>query len=200
MVYQALGWDLPVQQCRNHRIWIYSSHRPRCHPVTSVTSSQATFVSHPKDTETALGVHQRAGIWVNPCVEQFKLCSTGTVRDVQSSPGCVCPSGLQQQGHTSQHPLGRVLLALEVQSPHVGRAPLACFVQGTRVQAPGVLFVIRDGLDEHNRHGWGELLEPGVRDGPSLQRQGHKAAQTPRVSISCSLRHLSPRELYPSFS
>lgn len=121
-----------------------------------------------------LGVHQRDGTWVNLSTELFKLCDKGIVRDLQPR-GCAGALDLQQQGHTSEHPLGRVFLRFQVKSPHVGWPSLACFVQRTRVHAPGVLFVSRNGLDEHDRHGRGQLLEPGVRDYPALQGKGDKA-------------------------
>lgn len=150
-----------MQQCKNYRILIYSSQDPG--PCVTLHLTGPLWVTSP-------GLRDSPGYitW------EFKLCDKGIVRDLQPR-GCAGALDLQQQGHTSEHPLGRAFLRFEVKSPHVGWPSLACFVQRTRVHAPGILFVSRNGLDEHDRHGRGQLLEPGVRDYPTLQGKGDKA-------------------------
>lgn len=62
---------------------------------------------------------------------------------------------LQQQRHTSEHPLGRIFSSFKVKSPHISWPSLACFVDRTRVHTTGILLVSWNGFDENDRHGRG---------------------------------------------
>lgn len=71
-------------------------------------------------------------------------------------------SDLQQQGHSSQSPLGWALFGLQVEGPHVRGSPLACLVDRTLIHVPVLLLVHGNGPNEDDRHGWRELFQPRV--------------------------------------
>ena len=74
-----------------------------------------------------------------------------------------CLSG-QQESYPSYSPLGGLLLGLQVEGPDEGWAALARLVHRAIVHVLSLLPIHRDRLDEHDRHGWGELLQTRVRD------------------------------------
>ncbi len=53
---------------------------------------------------------------------------------------------MEEDGHTSQGPLGRLLLGLEVEGPHVGWTAGLGLVDGTGVHVAQVLLVHRNRL------------------------------------------------------
>ena len=76
---------------------------------------------------------------------------------------------LQKQGDSGQNPLGWLLLSLQLESPHIGGAPLTGLVHRTGVDAAAVLLLRRDGPDEHHRQGGCQLLQLPLGDDPSLR-------------------------------
>ena len=76
---------------------------------------------------------------------------------------------LQQQGHTSQCPLGSLLFGLEVEGPDERGTALLGLVDGTLVDVPCILLVNGNSLDEDDRHVGGEFLEAGFRDQVGLR-------------------------------
>ena len=76
---------------------------------------------------------------------------------------------LQEERHASQHPPGRLLLGLEVEGPHVGRAALFRLVDGTLVDVPRVHAVYGDRLDEDHRHRGRQFLQASLVDHTGLQ-------------------------------
>ena len=73
---------------------------------------------------------------------------------------------MEEERDPRQDPLGRLLLGLEVECPDVGGSALPRLVDRAVVEVPQLLLVLGDGLDEHDRHGWVQLLQPGLHDGP----------------------------------
>ena len=71
---------------------------------------------------------------------------------------------LQQQRDAAEHPLGCLLLALEVERPDEGRAAGLGLVDGTLVDVARVHAVDRDGLDEDDGHGRIEFLQSRLLD------------------------------------
>uniref|UniRef100_A0A1I8JGD9 CCHC-type domain-containing protein n=1 Tax=Macrostomum lignano TaxID=282301 RepID=A0A1I8JGD9_9PLAT len=74
-----------------------------------------------------------------------------------------------QEGDTAQHPLGRLLLGLEVESPHESRSACLGLVHWALVHAAHILPVHRDRLDEDDRYHWCQLLQSGLLDHASLR-------------------------------
>ena len=70
----------------------------------------------------------------------------------------------EQQGHSGNDPLRRLLLGLEVEGPHVGGASHPRLVHRTLVHVLRLLLVHGNGLDEDNGHGGGEVLQVGLLD------------------------------------
>lgn len=53
---------------------------------------------------------------------------------------------LQQQSDSSQRPLGRLVLGLQVESPHVSGSTGSCFVNWTFIHVAKILFILSYGL------------------------------------------------------
>ena len=73
-------------------------------------------------------------------------------------------SDAEQETHSGNHPLCRLLLGLEVEGPHIGGASHPGLVHRTLIHVLGLLLLHQDGLDEHHGHTWGEILETGLLD------------------------------------
>ena len=71
---------------------------------------------------------------------------------------------LQKDGHSAQNPLAGLFLCLEVEGPDEGGAAGLGLVDGAGVHVPEVLSVHWDGLDEDDRHDWGQLLQTSLVD------------------------------------
>ena len=65
----------------------------------------------------------------------------------------------QKKRHSTQHPLGRLLLRFEVERPDEGRTAQLGLVDGTRVHVAQIQTVDRDGLDEDDGNGRCQLLQ-----------------------------------------
>ena len=76
---------------------------------------------------------------------------------------------LQEQPDSSQGPLGRLLLGLQVEGPDEGRSSLLRLVHRALVDVSHVRFVHRYGTGEDHRHDGGQFFEPGVSDHTRLR-------------------------------
>ena len=71
---------------------------------------------------------------------------------------------LQQQGDSSEHPLGRSLFGLEVESPDEGRSSDFGLVDGTVVNAFRLHFLDGNRADQHDGHGRRQVFRTTVYD------------------------------------
>lgn len=166
-VWKIQLWDLPGQQCRNYRVLIYSNQESGPwvplhlgHLLTG--SAEATCPAlRGEGLGSVSGRYSLTGL---------RKASSG----IRKRGALLVGLDLEQQRHTSEHPLGRLVFSFKVESPDVGWASLAGFVDRTRVHTTDVLLVSWNGFDENDGHGRGQLLEPGVCDYPGLQREEDK--------------------------